>query len=110
VPHFVDDKIQYDGTPEQMAIYARLARDCGARIIGGCCGTTPGHLAAIRAALEGYQPGAVPSLEAITAQLGKISAGAEHQLCGHGAHGAALDAAATRRRSRRRGEAQASEA
>ena len=29
VPHFVDDKIQYDGTPEQMAIYARLARDCG---------------------------------------------------------------------------------
>jgi len=104
VPHFVDDKIQYDGTPEQMAIYARLARDSGARIIGGCCGTTPGHLAAIRAALEGYQPNAVPSLEAITAQLGKISAGAEHQLCGHGAHGAALDAAATRRRSRRRGE------
>jgi len=96
VPHFVDGKIQYDGTPEQMAIYARLARDCGARIIGGCCGTTPGHLAAIRAALDGYAPGERPSLETITAQLGKISAGAEHQLCGHGA------APAPRREGRRR--------
>src|SRR5215510_5969757 len=112
VPHYVEGKIQYDGTPEQMAIYARLARDTGARIIGGCCGTTPGHLAAIRAALEGYQPREKPTLEAITAQLGKISAGAEHQICGHGAHGAAVDAAAARRRTRRRaeGERPASEA
>ncbi len=110
VPHYVEGKIQYDGTPEQMAIYARLARDTGARIIGGCCGTTPGHLAAIRAALEGYQPREKPSLEAITAQLGKISAGAEHQLCGHAAHGATVDAAAARRRTRRRGEAHAPEA
>src|SRR5262249_22875289 len=51
-PHYVEGKIHYEATPEQMAICARLARDCGARIIGGCCGTTPGHLAAIRAALE----------------------------------------------------------
>jgi 5-methyltetrahydrofolate--homocysteine methyltransferase len=104
VPHYVEGKIQYDGTPEQMAIYARLARDSGARIIGGCCGTTPGHLAAIRAALDGYQPGTKPSLETITAQLGRISAGAERQLCGHAGLGAAADAAASRRRSRRRGE------
>lgn len=96
VPHFVEGKIQYDGTPEQMAIYARLARDCGARIIGGCCGTTPGHLAAIRAALEGHAPGQRPTLDVITAQLGKISAGAEQQLCGHGA------AHAPRREGRRR--------
>jgi 5-methyltetrahydrofolate--homocysteine methyltransferase len=110
VPHYVDGRIQYDGTPEQMAIYARLARDCGARIVGGCCGTTPGHLAAIRAALDGYQPREKPTLEAITAQLGKISAGAEHQLCGHAGHGAAAEAAAARRRSRRRGETHAPEA
>ena len=31
----------YDGTPEIMADYACLARDAGARVIGGCCGTTP---------------------------------------------------------------------
>jgi 5-methyltetrahydrofolate--homocysteine methyltransferase len=101
VPHYVEGKIQYDGTPDQMAIYARLARDTGARIIGGCCGTTPGHLAAIRAALEGYEPRERPTFEAITAQLGKISAGAEHQLCGHPGHGAA-EAGAGRRRTRRR--------
>ena len=34
-----------------MADYACLARDAGVRIIGGCCGTTPDHVAAMRAAL-----------------------------------------------------------
>jgi methionine synthase I (cobalamin-dependent) len=101
VPYYVDGKIKYDGTPELMSEYARLARDTGARIIGGCCGTSPQHLAAIRAALDGYQPGAKPDLAAITAKLGKISAGAEHQICG--THGEAADAAAARRRGRRRG-------
>jgi 5-methyltetrahydrofolate--homocysteine methyltransferase len=101
VPYYVEGKIKYDGTPEQMATYARLARDCGARIIGGCCGTTPAHLAAIRASLEGYQPGARPTLADITARLGKISAGAE-QLCGHPGHGA--ERPARREGRRRRGE------
>src|SRR5215470_8430396 len=45
VPYYVDGKIKYDGTPELMSEYARLARDTGARIIGGCCGTSPEHLA-----------------------------------------------------------------
>ena len=45
IPKFSDGRIVYDGTPELMADYAVLARDCGARIIGGCCGTTPAHLA-----------------------------------------------------------------
>ena len=40
-----DMRVHYDGTPEVMAAYARLARDAGARIIGGCCGTTPAHVA-----------------------------------------------------------------
>jgi 5-methyltetrahydrofolate--homocysteine methyltransferase len=107
VPYYVDGKIKYDGTPELMADYARLARDAGARIIGGCCGTSPEHLASIRAALEGYQPGAKPDIQAITARLGKTSAGAA-QLCdAHGhAHGSAAGEAETsdaaRRRSRRR--------
>ena len=52
IPKFVDGHIHYDGTPELMADYAVLARDCGATIIGGCCGTTPAHLVAMRAALE----------------------------------------------------------
>ena len=40
--------------------YARLAlgwREEGARIVGGCCGVTPEHIAAAKAALEGTKPG-----------------------------------------------------
>ena len=42
IPEYKDGHICYSGTPEIMAAYARLARDCGARIVGGCCGTTRG--------------------------------------------------------------------
>jgi methionine synthase I (cobalamin-dependent) len=77
VPYFVEGKIHYDGTPELMADYARLARDAGARIIGGCCGTSPAHLAAMRAALDGYAPGSKPTLAEIAARLGKLTAGTE---------------------------------
>jgi methionine synthase I (cobalamin-dependent) len=77
VPYFVEGKIRYDGTPELMADYARLARDAGARIIGGCCGTSPEHLVAMRAALESHVPGEKPTLTEISARLGKLSTGAE---------------------------------
>jgi 5-methyltetrahydrofolate--homocysteine methyltransferase len=72
VPQMVDGRIVYSGTEEIMARYARMARDAGARIIGGCCGTTPAHLAAIVRALEGYAPGPMPDTEAIEAALGPI--------------------------------------
>jgi 5-methyltetrahydrofolate--homocysteine methyltransferase len=39
IPKYHDGHIHYDGSPELMAHYATLARDCGATIIGGCCGT-----------------------------------------------------------------------
>ena len=52
VPQFQGAEIVYSGTPELMARYAVLAADAGARIVGGCCGTTPEHLAAMRAALD----------------------------------------------------------
>jgi 5-methyltetrahydrofolate--homocysteine methyltransferase len=52
IPKYHDGHIHYDGTPELMAEYAVLARDAGVRIIGGCCGTMPDHLRAMRAALE----------------------------------------------------------
>ena len=73
IPKFHDGHIHYDGTPELMADYAVLARDCGATIIGGCCGTTPAHLAAMRAALENTPPGPVPDLDTIAARLGGFS-------------------------------------
>jgi methionine synthase / methylenetetrahydrofolate reductase(NADPH) len=39
-------------TPEYFAEFAARARGLGARLIGGCCGTTPGQIAAIRAAVD----------------------------------------------------------
>jgi methionine synthase I (cobalamin-dependent) len=82
IPHFVDGEIRFDGTPQLMAAYARLARDAGARIIGGCCGTTPAHLRAMRDALEAHAPGPRPDLGMIESGLGTISTGARAQLAG----------------------------
>ena len=77
IPKFHDGHIHYDGTPELMADYAVLARDCGASIIGGCCGTTPAHLAAMRAALEATPPGPAPDLDTIAARLGGFSSASD---------------------------------
>jgi 5-methyltetrahydrofolate--homocysteine methyltransferase len=74
VPGMVEGKVVYSGDEDTMARYARLARDAGVRIIGGCCGTTPVHLKAIVAALDGYEPGAMPDTAAIEAALGPIKA------------------------------------
>jgi len=73
IPKFVDGRIVYDGTPELMADYARLARDAGVRMIGGCCGSRAEHVRAMRAALETHVPGGPPSMEAIRARLGEFS-------------------------------------
>jgi methionine synthase / methylenetetrahydrofolate reductase(NADPH) len=43
-------------TPEYFAEFTAHARDLGARVIGGCCGTTPAEIAAIRAAVEAARP------------------------------------------------------
>ena len=73
IPKYVDGLIEYDGTPELMARYACLARDAGARLIGGCCGTKPEHLVAMRAALETTPRGARPTLEQIEVELGPFT-------------------------------------
>ncbi len=82
IPQFVDGEIQYSGTPELMAEYARLARDCGARIIGGCCGTTPLHLAAMNRALLNHDPRPIPDIEAVVSALGPVTPGT-HRACSH---------------------------
>ena len=52
LPVVKDGRLVYDLTEARMALYARQARDAGARIVGGCCGTTPAHIRAIKAALN----------------------------------------------------------
>ncbi|MFY0621440.1 MAG: betaine--homocysteine S-methyltransferase [Pelagimonas sp.] len=73
IPKYVDGHIHYDGTPELMGEYAVLARDAGARIVGGCCGTLPVHLAAMRKALDETPKGARPTLDLIAEKLGGFS-------------------------------------
>jgi 5-methyltetrahydrofolate--homocysteine methyltransferase len=72
IPQFVGEHIHYSGTPELMADYTRLAIDSGARIVGGCCGTTPAHLRAMRAALDDHVPAARPDRQAIETRIGPM--------------------------------------
>jgi 5-methyltetrahydrofolate--homocysteine methyltransferase len=74
VPHWHGAEIHYSGTPELMQLYAGLAVDCGARIVGGCCGNSPEHVAAIRRGLDGHRQGDRPTVEAIVASLGPLVA------------------------------------
>lgn len=74
IPEYRDGAIHYTGTAVIMADYAVLARDAGARIIGGCCGTRGEHLAAMRRALDATPPGPVPDIERIEALLGPVAA------------------------------------
>ncbi len=95
VPEYVEGAIRYSGSPEIMATYAKLARDAGAHIIGGCCGTTAEHIRAMRDALDHHVPAKVPTLAEVEALLGPIAfAGSAPS-----AHGGEEPA---RRRSRRR--------
>ncbi len=82
IPQYVDGAICYNGTPELMAVYARMALDAGARIIGGCCGTSPKHLRAMRDALDAHTPAPSPQLEEIVSALGEVSTGARAQWGG----------------------------
>jgi 5-methyltetrahydrofolate--homocysteine methyltransferase len=95
IPKYHDGHIHYDGTPELMGDYAVLARDCGATIIGGCCGTTPDHLRAMRDALETRPRGDRPSLERISEVLGGFSSASD------GTDGAGPEAAPRRGRRRK---------
>ncbi len=102
LPEWVEGEIVYNGTPELMACYAQLAFDSGARIIGGCCGTTPAHIAAMRAALENHQAGPIPPLDLIIEQLGTVSVGATSQLLGDmSIEGGSVSGGTTRRKRRR---------
>ena len=99
VPRVSGDQVIYSGSPALMNDYAHLAADSGARIIGGCCGTSPEHLAAMRAAIDTHQPGDRPDLGVIEATTGKLASpppSAEAQ-------DAATSAASAREERRRRG-------
>src|SRR3984957_4886756 len=107
IPQFVNGEIRFNGTPELMAQYACLSLDSGARIIGGCCGTTPDHLRVMRLALEAHVRGPKPDLATIESRLGAISSGATAQLRGEFSREAGAAAGATGKRTTNRRNARA---
>jgi len=52
LPRLVSLQTVYDTSPEEMADFARRFVKMGVKIVGGCCGSTPAHLAAIAAAVR----------------------------------------------------------
>ncbi|MGK0399842.1 MAG: methionine synthase I (cobalamin-dependent) [Gammaproteobacteria bacterium] len=82
IPEFINGKIVYNGTPEIMASYAIMARNAGARIIGGCCGTSPEHVAAMRQALDNNPISKPPTFDDVLNVLGDVTEGAKAQSRG----------------------------
>jgi 5-methyltetrahydrofolate--homocysteine methyltransferase len=73
IPVVDGDRVVYSGTLQTMELYAHLAIDAGARIVGGCCGTTPAHLAAMRRAVDAHHAGGPrPEIATIVAALGPL--------------------------------------
>lgn len=95
IPEFRGSEIHYSGTPELMSDYVRLAVDAGARIVGGCCGTSFAHLAAMRKALDAHKKAERPTLETIVERIGPLRNKAANANPGDGEG----------RRERRRGRA-----
>ncbi len=57
LPRSVDDRLIYMSSPEYFAEYARNFVRAGVKIVGGCCGTSPAHIRAMRSAIRSLVPG-----------------------------------------------------
>ncbi len=97
IPEFRGTEIHYSGTPDLMADYVRLAVDGGAKIIGGCCGTSFDHLKAMREALDQHHKGDRPTSADIVTRIGPMRNKAANES-GAGSNG-------SNRRERRRARA-----
>ena len=58
-PREIEGRNLYLCSPDYMASYARRFINTGVRLVGGCCGTTPDHIRAIKTAVRSLAPGAV---------------------------------------------------
>ncbi len=60
LPRDLGDRKLYVASPEYVGEYARRMVEAGARLVGGCCGTTPEHIAAIAKFVRSAVPRAAP--------------------------------------------------
>ncbi len=67
LPREVADRKIYMASPEYMATYARRMVEAGARFVGGCCGTTPEHIKAMKAFVRAAQPRHSTAVGTVTA-------------------------------------------
>lgn len=72
IPVVKGEKVEYTGTPELMSDYACMAIDAGARIIGGCCGTSCDHLVAMREAIDTHKRGTKPDVASVVEKIGPM--------------------------------------
>jgi methionine synthase I (cobalamin-dependent) len=79
IPEVKGAEVVYSGTPELMERYGRMAVHAGARIVGGCCGTSPQHLLAIRRGVDTAKAeiaagGRIaPTQEVIVDEIGRLT-------------------------------------
>jgi 5-methyltetrahydrofolate--homocysteine methyltransferase len=52
MPHYCDGQTVFPETPDEMAVLVPKIIAAGANVIGGCCGTTPGHICRVREAVD----------------------------------------------------------
>lgn len=92
-PQRLDDRTVYESSPAYFADFARRFLDLGVTIVGGCCGTTPDHIAAMAAVVSGQRrhaparvaadvresrPGSAPTARAASTRT--VSTGFERKL------------------------------
>ena len=77
IPEFVDGNIIYSGTEELMSEYVQIAMNSGAKIIGGCCGTSFDHVRAMRKAMDQHSVSPPPTLQEIEEKVGAMSEGSK---------------------------------
>ncbi|MEQ8839355.1 MAG: betaine--homocysteine S-methyltransferase [Acidimicrobiales bacterium] len=74
IPEWHGAELAYSGSPEIMGAHAHRMRAAGIQIIGGCCGNSPAHVAAIRGVLDGTMP--LPDVEVAEAPVRANAGGA----------------------------------
>jgi homocysteine S-methyltransferase len=74
LPSRSGERVIYLSSPAYMADYAQRMVDAGARLVGGCCGTTPQHIAAMREVLDRRRPGRLEARRA-TVTVSPVAAG-----------------------------------
>ncbi|MHB1482818.1 MAG: bifunctional homocysteine S-methyltransferase/methylenetetrahydrofolate reductase, partial [Bellilinea sp.] len=82
-PEQVAGRIMYPASPEYFADYALAFWQAGANVIGGCCGTTPKHIAVMRQAIENAPPGNAPNgflLSVVEREEGEVESQLPTQL------------------------------